>query len=364
MTYNQAAHSGQVRIGNWFEELKLKEETGIRFYPSPKDKKNSLLTKARCIVHTDQVLPKDYTTVNRESLKIPQNHPEYHGPVRGPKAMGPRRLLLERAIKSEVEEEFSAKEKSNFEETRKIDYTSLNKASFAKLNFTPSLKENDASSRIPTKSAAYITEPPVTYYSHSVQHGKANNFPCTFVGSTNPFKKSAAFSADIRKELVAPLAETNQRPRPLPTLLELRAMTDLRSRLIAQVQKLLGTFGAYYPDGSAVRSIISAVWRGSNSESCPIRDLVEILTETFGVDITQQEQKALLAAMDVNSDGNISLPQLTNFFRPSPPIRRLVRICEPILRSNLNYNLIQHFIALFRNCWKRSLDRSLTVLMN
>ena len=286
MTYNQAAHSGQVRIGNWFEELKLKEETGIRFYPSPTDKKNSLLTKARCIVHTDQVLPKNYTTENRDALVIPQKHPEYRGPVRGPKSLGPRRMLLEEKINREVEEEFSAKEKAQFEETRKTDYSTLNRSSYTKENFESSLKERDANSRIPTRTAGYITETPVTVYSHAYQSGKVGNFPCTFVGSVNPFKKSNAFSADIRKELIAPKAETNQRPRPLPTLLEFSVLNDLRSRILLAARQ-----GSSHSDGNTVRSIIAAVWQGSTEDSSRIEDLAEVLSSNFGVDLSHKEKQ-------------------------------------------------------------------------
>mmetsp|Transcript_20721 Transcript_20721/g.29697 ORF Transcript_20721/g.29697 Transcript_20721/m.29697 type:complete len:416 (-) Transcript_20721:459-1706(-) len=340
MTYNQAAHSGQVRIGNWFEELKLKEETGIRFYPSPTEKKNSLLTKARCIVHTDQVLPKDYTSVTRESSIVPQQHPEYRGPVRGPKPVGPRRMMIENTIKSEVEEEFNAKARSQFEEARKTDYTTLQKASFMKENFEASLKERDSNSRIPTRTAGYVTEAPITFYSHSYQTGKGADFPCTFVGSTNPFKRSSAFSLDPRKDLTATKAENNQRPRPLPTLQELRNLNEFRLRLLAAARiSTVGANNTSYPDGSGVRAIIAAIWRGSTEASVHVSELADALDKAFEFRLTENEKNALLTAMDLTSEGYVPLPQLTNLIRPSPAPRRL-ELLEQVF-GNLTRNLLQ-----------------------
>ena len=42
--YNQevGGGNGAVREGNWFEELALKDVTGVRYYPNPKGKNRYL----------------------------------------------------------------------------------------------------------------------------------------------------------------------------------------------------------------------------------------------------------------------------------------------------------------------------------
>lgn len=195
MSYNTSTNGQSVRIGNWFEELKLKQETGIRFYPSPKDRETSLLTKARCITHTDQVLAKDYTTITRTTVIDPKTHPEY-GNYK-PK-VGPRQQRLENTLKQMVEDEIEKKAAQDFQESRKFGYSTLSQESFTKENFTPTLKVNDATMRFPTRNANYSTDTAVTYYSHAVSdpNGKVS-FPTTFVGSINPFRKNGCFSVDI-----------------------------------------------------------------------------------------------------------------------------------------------------------------------
>ena len=49
--YNQTSKSQHVRIGNWFEELKLKEDTGERYFPPQQDKKSTLLSKVITNIH-------------------------------------------------------------------------------------------------------------------------------------------------------------------------------------------------------------------------------------------------------------------------------------------------------------------------
>lgn len=324
MTYNHAAHSGQVRIGNWFEELKLKEDTGIRFYPSPTDKKNSLLTKDRCIVHTDQLLPKDYSSVTRDTLIPPQSHPEFRGFSNGSKAVGPRRLMIENTIRAEVDEEFSKKDQHKRDEARKTDYRTVYKSTFTKDNFEASLKEFDATSRIPTKNAGYVTEPPITYYSYATAKGVGADFPCTFVGSTNPFKRNNAFTSNIRTDLTAPKGETSSHPRPLPTLLELRVLNDLRTRLLTAFRRRQG---GDLPNGGAVRALIAAIWRGSEEPLAAVGEVVEALQNSAGIRITAEEVRALLTAMEglgPSGEGKLDLARVTDWLRPSPSPRRLV----------------------------------------
>ena len=119
-TYNLAG-SGNVRIGNWFEEQRLEKETGIRFAPDPQDRASSLMTKDRCIIHTEQTLPKDYVSTMSVEIIDPKTHPTYLPPTA---SVGPRRLAMEQRMKQEISDDFKQKDLDAFNETRVTDYSS------------------------------------------------------------------------------------------------------------------------------------------------------------------------------------------------------------------------------------------------
>lgn len=118
-SYNQTG-SGNVRIGNWFEEQRLEKETGIRFAPDPQDRSMSLMTYGRCIVHTDQVLPKDYESTIHADIIDPKAHPSYLPPSA---KTGPRRLLMEKRLKQEIDDDFKQKKEEAFNDSRQTDYS-------------------------------------------------------------------------------------------------------------------------------------------------------------------------------------------------------------------------------------------------
>jgi hypothetical protein len=366
-SYNLSTKGENVRIGNWFEEIRLKEDTGIRFYPGPKDKKGSLLTQSRCITHTEHTKPKDYSSNTRDTIIDPRSHSDYRA---SQSSLGPRARRLENDIRREIDEEHKAKEKDDFTETRRINYSTASKESFGISSFVPSLKENDPNLRIPTKTSNYSTDPAVTYYSHSVNtSGSHINFPATFVGSTNPFKKSAAFSADIRRENVAKRTETNERPKPLPTLLEFRTMNDFRGRLVKAAQRIVGGVHEGHTDGRSIRYVIDFLWSSqTDSEVVDLRTLQNCLASTF-VDfaMSYSEENAIVCAFDTRSNGNLSLPELTNLVRRTPSPRRLELIdmfyCS-LDAANSGVVSVSSVPSSFLVAAKRSQQSSASVFVN
>jgi hypothetical protein len=126
--------------GNWFEELALKSSTGVRFYPSPKVKESTLLTNARVIVHTDQMLAKDYKSTTSLTILDPQKHPEFL--TQKDKAAGPRLSMREERIKAKVDAEFDRKKKEDFEGSRQRTYTTSTNDAHGIPGFTPFLDQN------------------------------------------------------------------------------------------------------------------------------------------------------------------------------------------------------------------------------
>jgi hypothetical protein len=118
--YNTALNKS-VRIGNWNEENILEKVTGTRYYPDPKDRSLSLMTYSRCIVHTDRLEPKDYSTTQRDSIIDPKNHANY---LPDTAKVGPREQLLIARLKREVDAEVDLRAANELKEARTIDYSS------------------------------------------------------------------------------------------------------------------------------------------------------------------------------------------------------------------------------------------------
>ena len=311
-----------MRIGNWFEEIRLKQDTGIRFYPDIKDKKGSLMTQSRCITHTEQTLPKDYSSNTRDTIVVPQKHADYRDKKT---VQGPRASRMEEKIRSEIEKEYKARELNDFNETRKTNYATATKDSFGNNSFVPALRENDPTLRIPTRTSNYSTDPAITYYSHMVNQSDGHvSFPASFVGSTNPFKKSAAFSSDIVREQVSKRTETNERPKPLPTLLEFRCLNNFRERIVQAAQRHVGGVDGH-SDGRGVRHLVDTLWNNQTStEVITFNAFEDSVCGLFpGFSVSEEERRALLSAFDTRSDYNLSLSELTSFIRKTPSPRRL-----------------------------------------
>lgn len=300
--------------GNWFEEQVLEATTGVRFYSDPKDRQAQLLTKARCIEHSDQMDPKEYKSVMSTCITNQLEHKNYKTLQ---DKVGPRATLLEAQMKKQVNDEFAKKQSDEYNENRKVSYMSDAMECYNKPNFTPSLDVKNPYSRVQTYNADYCTETPITYFSDAVKNGTAN-FPATFVTSGNPFKKSSAFSAHIVKDPLIRRAESNERPRPLPTIREFGILREMRKRLFSHLSSL-ETSGVA---GRIVRIIVDNVWRlasggGGNAGIIHIETLVNGLFSDFNFTVSKQERSAILMAYDVNSNNQVSLADFTDYIRGS-----------------------------------------------
>jgi len=294
--------------GNWYEEEVLFQATGTRFCDDPKDRPRQLMTKDRCIVHSEQLHPKEYASVMSTCITRPQAHPQYEMLK---DKVGPRARLLEEKLKEQVESEFQSKQSSALVENRRVLYQTQNQQAYDIPSFTPSMRNKDPGSiRVPTVNANYATETPISFYSDSVKRCSVN-FPTTFAtSSTNPFKKSSAFSSDAYTNPTARRTESNERPRPLPTVREFGALQQLRLRLILHVQTLLPNAGL----GNSMRAILGCIWMnrdGEESSQIHIKALENCLAADLGFVLTNTEANAILSAYDFSSNSCVSLPDLT-----------------------------------------------------
>lgn len=308
-----------IKVGNWLEELVLEEQTGVKFYPNPRDKKNSLMTKSRCITHSDQVQAKDYQSTVQSTMLQPQQHPDFilHQSIK----KGPRQQLIESRLKAQVEADFKRASDQDTAEKNKVLYASVNNETFQRKGFTPSLIVGDSSIRMQTKNADYASENALTYYSSKIASKDASvNFPTTFSSSIrNPFQRSSAFSADI-KDPLSRIAETNERVSKATNPRDIRALNDVRERLIRVVRT------DDTSPGGAVRYLLSLIMTVADingSDYVPIEALEQSLAQNLSFELNSSERAAIQVSYNVDISGKVSLPGFANLIRGRMSPRRI-----------------------------------------
>jgi Ca2+-binding EF-hand superfamily protein len=305
--------AGTMRKGNWFEEAALLKYTGVKNI-DPRDPKAGTYTYGRCIEHTDRLNPKDYESVMASCIKDPKSHPAAKTLK---DKVGPRFALLEARLKAEVDASVTATVNQAAVTRRRVEYASENSSNFNNPNFQASLREGVDPARTPTYSANYVTDQPITFYSESVNNGKDIPFPTTFsVASNNPFKKCSAFSTKAEMNPSAFKSESNERPRPFPTVLEYSHVKSFRLRLIKHVARLAGaTLGS----GQVIQRIVEMFW-GLVASASPVPQiqmeaLQGLLSLDLGFNLTNDERRSILYTFNEDGTGSLSLPELTDCLR-------------------------------------------------
>ena len=151
----------------------------------------------------------------------------------------------------------------------------------------------------------------ISFYTDSVNRGQVS-FPTTFATTTNPFKKSSAFSADIVRDPTVSKTESTERPRPIPTVKEFKIIRDFRDRLIgANVLE-----GQTNTDLDVIGPIIDFMWNLLTDETSvvvPLKEWVAAVEAEYGVVPNKEETYALLSAFDPYAKDSIAIPEFTDF---------------------------------------------------
>jgi hypothetical protein len=150
------------------------------------------------------------------------------------------------------------------------------------------------------------------------------DFPITFVGSMNPFRKNCVFSADIEKDVISTRTETYERPKPLPNVQDFKVLMSLRSKLLEGARKILrnGNNGDTGP-GALIR-IVMTILSMSDAELLPINEVEGIFYDYFdGMVMSSAEKVALLSAYDVKDNSRVAMEDFRQLFKRTPSLRRL-----------------------------------------
>ena len=291
------------RAGNWFEENALEAYTGVEKF-DVKNKKMGNLTKNRCIEHTERTDPKDYKSVQAECIQNPRLLPEFN--LLQDK-VGPRTAMLEASMRKTVETQFTETQAAAYTANRKVEYVSEYGRGYC-------ARGDGESKDLPANyspTSNYAIDNAISFYTDSVNRGTVG-FPTTFATTTNPFRKSSAFSCDSRSEPTISKTESNERPRPMPTVKEFKIIRDFRDKLVgANVGE-----GQTSTDLEVIGPIIDFMWNLLTSETStivPLQDWTAAVEATYGVVPTREETYALLSAFDPYDKTSISIPDFTDF---------------------------------------------------
>jgi hypothetical protein len=318
-----------VHKGNWQEELILERETGVRFYPNPRDKSTSLLTTGRCITHSDRTEPKDYVSTVNNTYTVLTDHKDYVSSD----GKGPRQRAMEARLKQQVVDETQAKADADYKEKFQPRYETEHSGHFERPGFKTRPLDGDVQ-RVPTYTANYATDTPVTFYSHAVKNTGNVNFPVTFMPSgNNIFAKNSAFSADM-KQPYPKAAETHERPLPPSRTTDYRTLRDLRAKIHTAAKATVASPNPI--TGATTQRIISFLdGLGSRSPLVPLGIFEDGLAQTFGVTFTPAERKAVEGEFDGECSGSLSAAEFLLLMRPSLSPRRLelvdiaFGVCDP-----------------------------------
>lgn len=307
-----------VRIGNWYEEQCLQSETGVRYYPDPKNKANaSLLSHSRVIEHTEKLEPTQYRSTMHDTLQDPRLHSEYKNYLltknnnnSSTSSLGPRTALLYNTIKNNIDTELERRTAQDFIESRRLSYTTTSNDTFAttkfnnknSLDFTSSLsKSSTLNKKKVTDSSSYIYDTPITYYSYKIFNQDSNknieiNFPLSFVNSTNPFKRSSCFSSDLKDDAIARHAETFESHYIRPNIKDLKNLYDFKKMLFKKSEEILSEVyrnkglndGKVMP-GDKIRYILDNFYY-LDKDYLKTQEFVGFISKNFSIDLPYTEE--------------------------------------------------------------------------
>ena len=194
----------QIRLGNWQEELALKETTGFNRGPKPGDSQFRGSYAQRVIEHTERTEPKDYESTAHGTHIHPSEFKTFVPMAKS----GKRTAILQSKFRDAIDEEIKAEEAAEEKLRNTFYHETLCRASYTR----PAEEEYVANRKTlkPKKSAC---EPPAraddfeaksvfddtatTIYADSVANGD-NQFPLTEnVSVSGPFGKTTHFTNDI-----------------------------------------------------------------------------------------------------------------------------------------------------------------------
>ena len=151
-------------------------------------KTSTLMTNSRCISHSQNTKPKDFSSTTLSSYQTPQETREYEN---SKVPVGPKAKLLATQMKAFIDEEFIRKNEQELDEKRKMVFNSTNSDTYKVDGFTPTLKTDVAEYPGDNQPA---NDTPITFFSDTIARSDKLSFPVTSVNPAKPFRRQNQFS--------------------------------------------------------------------------------------------------------------------------------------------------------------------------
>ena len=202
--YNKNDGLDNIRLGNWQEELALKETTGFNRGPKPGDKAFRGTYAQRVIEHTERTEPKDYKSTAKGTYMNPSEFKTFVPMA----SSGKRSQARQRAFAAQIDEEIKAEALEEEAVRQTFYHETLCRASYTRPDeevyvtnlktLKPKHTDSEPSASIEGFEAKSVfDDTATTIYADSVMAGN-NQFPLTENHSVSgPFGKTTHFTNDI-----------------------------------------------------------------------------------------------------------------------------------------------------------------------
>jgi hypothetical protein len=296
------------KLGNWQEENALETMMDGKVY-DPRVKTSTALTNLRVIKHTDQVDPKTYSSVLKETHGVPQSHKDFARRD----GMGPRERMREKMMRDTVESEFKTMEAEKERERNATNFVTTYQASFTK-DFPQTLRDSISGLCSGQKrDPYYLNDPPVTYYLHTALHSDDISFAVSTIGSLKqPWAKGGTFSYDINDGRNRQFG-TFENPGEAPTVRDLRVLRNLREKIV----KACTSISPPGLSGSTIR-VLTQELLDLNDEPiprAPVDVVAGVLSNLLGIECSQQEIDSLVKAFVRYRDDRVILVEFIEYAR-------------------------------------------------
>ena len=194
----------QIRLGNWQEELALKETTGFTRGPKPGDSQFRGSYAQRVIEHTERTEPADYKSTAHGTHIHPSEFKTFVPLAKH----GKRAAMLQQTFREAIDEEIKAEEAADEKLRNTFYHETLCAASYTRppadvylenmKKLKPKKSDFEAKAAVGDFEAKSVfDDTATTIYADSVSKGD-NQFPLTEDRSVSgPFGKTTHFTNDI-----------------------------------------------------------------------------------------------------------------------------------------------------------------------
>merc|ERR1719164_84671 len=329
--YNKSGLHG-ARVGNWVEELALKDMGLNTRREDFQDRTKDRLSAARVVAHTEAEEPKNF----RSSAKL--HRPAMNKEFKVPAAMGPRaskRLAEMEAYAKKLEDQPEAVPATVFETTNNSTFVGYGKQNIPRRPRgnggdryrTGDVLDDDAETNAKTKgqlqeeadslvnAGGYTKGQAISIYSERLRTGKGPAIVGTAACGANPFGRSSAFTNDIRDPTKRHVGATDEGGSKVvkigPNMTQRAAFDAVKAKILER--------------GASGIKGVARVMRIMDDNGNKNLSMEEFDTgmRDYGLELSPEQLKGCFCAIDTDGNGFLSFDEFLVALRGDMNKRRL-----------------------------------------